>query len=359
MRVLITGMSGTGKSAVVRALAARGHRAIDLDDDGWSAWAPADGDPTGARPGHDWCWREDRVAALLAEATEGPLFVSGCAPNMTAFLPRFERVVLLSAPADVLVRRLATRAGNDYGRRPEELAAVLRNLREVEPRLRRVATHEVDATAPLQAVVDEVERVAGAGGARANASAGGVAGADAAGPPSAGVELAMVRPDLAGLPAIAPPAGYAVRAFEAGDEAAWVRIQAAADRYNDVTAALFRREFGTDRERLRVRQRFLVAPDGEPIGTATAWFGADPRGRPAGRVHWVAIAPAFQGLGLAKPLLADVCGLLRELGHERAYLTTASRRVAAIGLYSRFGFVPEVRGPEEEAAWAALRGGCG
>lgn len=37
-RVLLTGMSGTGKSTVIRELAARGYKAIDADDDGWSHW---------------------------------------------------------------------------------------------------------------------------------------------------------------------------------------------------------------------------------------------------------------------------------------------------------------------------------
>ncbi len=36
---------------------------------------------------------------------------------------------------------------------------MLDDLREVEPRLRRVATHELDATRPLAEVVDEVERI--------------------------------------------------------------------------------------------------------------------------------------------------------------------------------------------------------
>src|ERR687897_3236226 len=46
-RILITGMSGTGKSTVVSELAARGHRAIDLDSDTWSEWVRVDGNPTG------------------------------------------------------------------------------------------------------------------------------------------------------------------------------------------------------------------------------------------------------------------------------------------------------------------------
>jgi hypothetical protein len=37
---------------------------------------------------------------------------------MGPLLPRFDRVVLLSAPADVIVERLAARAHGEYGRRP-------------------------------------------------------------------------------------------------------------------------------------------------------------------------------------------------------------------------------------------------
>ncbi len=39
-RVLLTGMSGTGKTSVIRALAARGFRAVDTDD-GWCEPLPA------------------------------------------------------------------------------------------------------------------------------------------------------------------------------------------------------------------------------------------------------------------------------------------------------------------------------
>jgi GTPase SAR1 family protein len=35
-RILITGMSGTGKSAVIIELMRRGYRAIDLDTSEWS-----------------------------------------------------------------------------------------------------------------------------------------------------------------------------------------------------------------------------------------------------------------------------------------------------------------------------------
>ena len=39
--MLITGMSGTGKSTVLRELGERGHRVVDTDSDDRSHWVPA------------------------------------------------------------------------------------------------------------------------------------------------------------------------------------------------------------------------------------------------------------------------------------------------------------------------------
>ncbi|WP_220198842.1 hypothetical protein [Ktedonospora formicarum] len=37
-RILLTGMSGTGKSAIICELAARGYKAVDVDSDEFSQW---------------------------------------------------------------------------------------------------------------------------------------------------------------------------------------------------------------------------------------------------------------------------------------------------------------------------------
>ncbi len=159
MIVLITGMSGTDKSTVIADLQTRGHLAIDLDEDGWSHWVPCDGNPTGAHPGHDWLWDEARLTELLDEADDEALFLSGCAPNMGKFAQWFDQTILLTAPANVILERVARRVTNAYGKSALERDAILANLQEVEPLLRSLATREIDATQPLGSVVDEVLKV--------------------------------------------------------------------------------------------------------------------------------------------------------------------------------------------------------
>ncbi len=155
-RVLLTGMSGTGKSALIGELASRGYKAVDADAEEWSEWLKVDGNPTGANPGSDWQWREDRIQRLLNTEDSEVLFVSGCAENMVKFFPQFDHIVLLSVPAPIIVERLAERTNNPYGKRPEEVERVLEHLRVIEPRLRRAAGHEIDTSVPLGEVVEEV-----------------------------------------------------------------------------------------------------------------------------------------------------------------------------------------------------------
>jgi shikimate kinase len=96
------------------------------------------------------------VAELLAGDEGASLYVSGTVSNQGRFYDRFDAVVLLSAPPNVLLSRLETRTTNPYGKTAAQRELVLRHLAEVEPLLRRACTHEIDATQPLADVVTQL-----------------------------------------------------------------------------------------------------------------------------------------------------------------------------------------------------------
>lgn len=149
-RILLTGMSGTGKSSVIRELAALGFKAIDTDD-GWCE-PLADGRQR---------WREDAIAALLDAGDADVVFVAGCEENQARFHSRFDLIILLSAPVQAMTRRLAARAGNPYGKASGDMERILADLATVEPLLRKAADHEIRTTIPLADVVARILHLAG------------------------------------------------------------------------------------------------------------------------------------------------------------------------------------------------------
>jgi broad-specificity NMP kinase len=153
--VLVTGMSGTGKSAALAELARRGHRVVDTDYGEYSEEAPCSN-----AGGREQLWREDRIEALLDGHDDGMLFVSGCVSNQGKFYPRFDAVVLLTAPANVILERVARRESNAFGKREAERDRILYDLATVEPLLRAGATAEIDTRTPLDEVVNGLESIA-------------------------------------------------------------------------------------------------------------------------------------------------------------------------------------------------------
>lgn len=68
--------------------------------------------------------------------------------------------MLLTAPESVILERVASRESNPFGKSDAERERILDDLASVEPLLRAGATAEIDTRAPLEEVVDALERIA-------------------------------------------------------------------------------------------------------------------------------------------------------------------------------------------------------
>ncbi len=142
-RVLVTGMSGAGKSTLLDELRRRGLHTVDTDYDGWEL---ADG-----------TWDEPRMERLLAKHQD--VIVSGTVENQGRFYDRFDHVVLLSAPLDVLMKRVTDRTNSPYGKSSAERDEIAHYVRTIEPLLRRGATVELDGRRPITELADAIERL--------------------------------------------------------------------------------------------------------------------------------------------------------------------------------------------------------
>jgi gluconate kinase len=164
--VQITGCSCAGKSAIAPVLARRGLASIDSDDDPFLArFVDAAGnvadEPTAPDLGwlsrHGWAWDPARLDALIQAAAPATLYVCGGADNELELADRFTRVFLLEIDEPTIMARLdARRDYHDWGHVGATREYLRRKLPELQARLRASGAIPIDATLPIDQVVDEI-----------------------------------------------------------------------------------------------------------------------------------------------------------------------------------------------------------
>jgi len=148
----------------------------------------------------------------------------------------------------------------------------------------------------------------------------------------------------AGAPAVGFPLpdGFRFTFFSDGDEADWARIETSVLEFDSEFAALmyFKERFMPYSDELRRRCIFIENQDGIKVATATAWW-REVEDRRRAWLHWVAVTPRYQGLGLGKAVVSRVTELLTELEGEADYfLGTQTWSYKAVNIYMAHGFKP-------------------
>ncbi len=167
--VLITGTAGSGKSQVCRALKKRGYEAYDTDDDGLARWQHAETGYIHPKSSvkshqrtaeflaaHDWNVPREYVEGLAQKAKGSVIFLCGSLGNEDALRDVFDRVFALHVDEETLKHRLATRTTNDWGKHPHELKLTLQHHQYAYKKHKQRRDDVVDATKPLQEVVDDI-----------------------------------------------------------------------------------------------------------------------------------------------------------------------------------------------------------
>jgi thymidylate kinase len=162
---LIEGVSGAGKTTVAEALHARGHHVIHGDrelayvgdpETGEALARPSAGSVTDdARWRHEhWIWDVGKVRSAVADRRHARSFFCGGARNHRHFIHLFDGVFVLDIDAGTLNLRLAQRAGDEFGGRPEEQRLITR-LHATREDMPKNAVN-IDATAPVARIIDDI-----------------------------------------------------------------------------------------------------------------------------------------------------------------------------------------------------------
>jgi thymidylate kinase len=168
--VLVTGLSGSGKSAVYRRLVERGIEAYGFDEHGFGEWfsrtsrkaTPFPVDRTdGDTAELEFRVHRDRIERLAADvrASGRTVYLCGGAGHELHFWELLDLVVYLDVDGDTLRRRLTSRTDNGYGKTADELDGILSANETWAAMYADRGAVVVDAARPLEQVVDDVIRL--------------------------------------------------------------------------------------------------------------------------------------------------------------------------------------------------------
>ena len=171
--------------------------------------------------------------------------------------------------------------------------------------------------------------------------------------------ILMEREDLLGIPEFSLPEGFHFVYYKPGDRDNWIHVEMASTEiltYEEGLRCWNKFFEGKDQE-LVDRMVFIEDPHGKKIATATAFYDINGENlENTGWVHWVAIDQEYQGMKLSKPLISYILNRLRELGYNRAKLSTQTTTWVACKLYLNFGFRPTAENAVKSLdGWRILR----
>lgn len=121
----------------------------------------------------------------------------------------------------------------------------------------------------------------------------------------------------------------------------WAKIETSVLEFSSELDALnyFQKEFLPFSSDLTKRCIFIENSKGEKVATATAWWEFIGGSRRPW-LHWVAVMPEYQRLGLGKCVVAQATKLMVDIeGFADFYLRTQTWSHKAIKIYEKFGYV--------------------
>lgn len=152
VKVLLTGMSGVGKSTILDYLNREGHLTIDLDYDGWIFF-----DDTI----DDYVMDSSRILDFIKLNDDKNIFIAGTTINQKEIYPYLEFVIALTAPLEVMKERLQNRENNPFGKSEGDWSKVVDDKMHFEPRIIQSSDLTISTDKPVHDVIKEIYSLIG------------------------------------------------------------------------------------------------------------------------------------------------------------------------------------------------------
>lgn len=157
MRILITGIAGTGKTTALAELQKYGYVVIDLDATGICRWRNKetqevteygpDGRDVEWLNLHGWYCDIPTLQKLLSCIREDKdVFVAAIAENIEDVAKEFDKVFVLNASDNVIRSRLNARTNNHFAKKEEEQDFIFEQSRYLMAKLKDFVEVDTDKT---------------------------------------------------------------------------------------------------------------------------------------------------------------------------------------------------------------------
>ncbi len=170
MKILITGIAGTGKSTLVKALNERGVVAIDLHDvpdlffwQNKETKEKIEYSPVHSREWFDTVDRlcdTNKLKEILSQYTDIVMAGTISGSNQKEFLSLFDKIILLQSNPETLVHRMKTRIDKSgYGKTKAEQEDNIEWQKEFDTQILSYGAIPINTEGKIDAVVQKIIKI--------------------------------------------------------------------------------------------------------------------------------------------------------------------------------------------------------
>ncbi len=165
-RIYITGISGTGKSAIAEELNKRGIYTIDIDKSEYDLcfWQNNEtlekvyfeyGMNKDWMEAHGWFCDIEKLKKML-DVPKDIIVVVGLAQNQNEYLDLFDEIFLLQCKEEIFLERIKVRPSNDFGKHPLEKEYILDFYKKFEKVTLEKGAVSINTEERLNVVVENI-----------------------------------------------------------------------------------------------------------------------------------------------------------------------------------------------------------